>query len=98
MTSPDDRKQKLRAKGLCFNCTGSKHRAAQCRSKTMCSNCKQKHPTSICDGVNDKKALTTSHKGEKVCHPVVIVSANEIKCCALLNTGPTGSYASAYFV
>ena len=37
----------LRDKKLCFKCTGPKHRAAQYRSKT-CSNCKNKHHTSLC--------------------------------------------------
>ena len=45
----EDRRKKLRDKGLCFNCTGNNHRAAQCRSRTNCLNCKQKHHTSICD-------------------------------------------------
>ena len=97
--SIEDRKRKLRDKGLCFNCTGNHHRAAQCRSQTTCFNCKQKHHTSICDKVvGEKKAMTASTEGENVCHPVVVVKANGVKCRALLDTGATGSYASAYLL
>ena len=97
--SIEDRKRKLRDKGLCFNCTGNNHRAAQCRSRTNCLNCKQKHHTSICDKVvGEQKAMTASTEGEKVCHPVVVVNANGTKCRALLDTGATGSYASAYLL
>jgi hypothetical protein len=64
-----------------------------------CLNCKQKNHTSICDKVvGEQKAMTASTEGEKVCHPVVVVNANGTKCRALLDTGATGSYASAYFL
>lgn len=97
--SVEDRKRKLRDKGLCFNCTGSNHLAARCRSRMNCLKCKQKHHTSICDkDVSENKALTASCEGEKVCHPVVVVNTNGIKCRALLDTGATGSYASAYLL
>ena len=42
--------------------------------------------------------MTASTEGEKVCHPVVVVKANGTKCWVLLDTGATGSYASAYLL
>ena len=33
-----------------------------------------------------------------MCHPVVIVKVNGVKCRALLDTGATGSYISAFLV
>ena len=45
-----ERKRILAAKRPCFNCTGSKHRAADCKSTAVCRNCKKKHHTiSLCD-------------------------------------------------
>ena len=42
--------------------------------------------------------MTATHVGEKACHPVVIVKANGVKWRALLDTGATGSYISAFLV
>ena len=42
--------------------------------------------------------MTAAHVGEKVCHPVVIIKVNGVKCHALLDTGATGSYISAFLV
>ena len=37
--------------------------------------------------------MTAAHVGEKVCHPVVIIKVNGVKCYALVDTG---SYISAF--
>ena len=42
--------------------------------------------------------MTAPHVGEKVCHPVVVVKVNGVKCRALLDTGATGTYISALLV
>ena len=42
-----DRKKQLSMKRLCFNCTGSRHRAADCRSRSSCQKCQRKHHTSL---------------------------------------------------
>ena len=97
IVTPAERKQKLQSKKLCFNCTGNKHHAAQCRSRVTCFHCKQKHHSSICEKA-PQTALTATQKGEKVCHPIVVVKANGIICRALLDTGATVSYASAYLL
>ena len=38
--------------------------------------------------------MTAAHVGEKVCHPVVIIKVNGVKCHALLDTGTTGFHIS----
>ena len=92
ISSATDRKKFLQEKRLCFNCTGP-HRAARC---------KQRHHPSICDQptrpADEGAATTAAHVGEKVCHPVVIIKVNGVKCRALLDTGATGSYISAFLV
>ncbi|CAB4014391.1 Hypothetical predicted protein, partial [Paramuricea clavata] len=52
VVTPTERKPKLQAKKLCFNCTGDRHHAAQCRSRVTCFHCKKKTAfvyASICD-------------------------------------------------
>ena len=101
ITSVEDRRKYLQEKRLCFNCTGP-HRATNCRSRGNCANCKQRHHTSICDRnsqlSSEGTAMTAAHVGEKVCHPVVVVKVNGVKCRALLDTGATGTYISALLV
>ena len=94
-TSVADRKKKISEKRLCFNCTGSKHRAAECKSRSVCQVCKRKHHTSICDKVSEDMMKTARNKVSAVCHPVVVIEVNGIKCRALLDTGAGSSYASA---
>ena len=48
VTSVTERKKFLAEHKLCFNCTGAKHRASDCRSTVTCQNCQEKHHTSIC--------------------------------------------------
>ena len=93
------RKKILSEKKLCFNCTGVKHRASECRSKTTCFRCNAKHHTSICDdqaSVSNQMMLTTG-KGTVV-YPVVVAVVDGIKCRALLDTGAGSSYISAELV
>lgn len=92
-----ERKIHLSTKKLCFNCTGSKHRAAECRSKFKCQRCNGKHHTSICD--QEKQQIMLANDEGKtdgtVTYPVVVVKVNGVKCRALLDTGAGSSYASA---
>ena len=44
-----DRRKILSEKKLCFNFTGAKHCAADCRNNQKCLLCKCKHNTSICE-------------------------------------------------
>ena len=102
--SPAEHKQKLQAKKLCFNCTEAKHQAVQCRSRATCFHCKRKH-SSICEvgqlpttEPQQTVAGTTTHEGEKVFYPLILVKVNETVCRALLDTGATVSYASAFLL
>ena len=102
MSQVADRKRILFNKALCFNCTGSRHRASACRSHNSCQKCRRRHHRSIYDS-NGKPQGAEKKEGEllgvakvagKVVYPVVVVQVNGIKCRALLDTG-AGSYASS---
>ena len=89
-----ERKKYLTDRKLCFNCTGVKHRAAECKSNTTCQICQEKHHTSICPK-SKHHLLTTAEKHAPVVYPIVIVNVEGVKCRALLDTGAGNSYASA---
>ena len=88
-----DRKRYLSDNKLCFSCTGTKHRAADCRCKFSCQKCNGKHHSSICD----KNPMVATGEGPVV-YPVVVVEVEGITCRALLDTGAGSSYASATLV
>ena len=96
MVDVASRKKELAAKKRCFNCTGLKHRASECRSLSTCLKCKAKHHTSICDQAPKQIMLATS-KG-RVIYPVVVVMVDGVKCRALLDTGAGSSYISSGLV
>ena len=106
VTLPTERRRKLQIKGLCFNCIGNKHKAAERRSRTRCPHCKQCHHSSICDKTTEEtkmpenggSAMTTTQQCEKVCHPIVVVKVNGVMCGALLDRGATVSYASGHLL
>ena len=87
-----ERQKHLSSKKLCFNCTGTKHRVSECRSKRGCQICSGKHHTSICHKTPDKM-LTATGEGT-VTYPVVVVIVNGVKCRVLLNTGAGGCFVS----
>ena len=93
----DERKKLLAQKRLCFNCTGTKHRAAECKCKKCCLKCGQRHHTSICSGRN-QLLISTGEKEGRVVYPVVMVSVEGVLCRALLDTGAGSPYASAAFL
>ena len=81
---------------LCFNCTGTLHRAADCCIIRSCQKCNGRHHTSICDKDSQQMFLATG--GGAVIYPVVPVDVDDIKCRALLDTGAGSSYASAALI
>ena len=97
VANAENRKKILARKGRCFNCTGSQHQAANCKSKSRCRKCKRKHHTSICDETPPQEKLLTAQSNceNTVVYPVVIVDVEGVKCRALLDTGAGNSYASA---
>ena len=88
------RKKVLAEKKLCFNFTGLKHRASDCKSNINCQKCNQKHHTSICPQVVPLLTATgTSY--EPLVYPGAVVNVKGEKCRALLDTGAGSSHASA---
>ena len=94
VTDVDQRKKMLAEKKLCFNCTGIKHCAADCKSVHKCAKCNMKHHSSIC---TKKDPLLTANglNDGSLMYPVMAVNVEGIKCHALLDTGAGNSYASA---
>ena len=95
--SVHERQKIISEKKLCFNCTGTRHRAEECKSKLRCQICDRKHHTSICHKQETTNPLlvATGIPTGNVTYPVVIVEVEGIKCRALLDTGAGSSYASA---
>lgn len=90
----NERKRILSSKRLCFNCAAGRHRAGDCRSRSVCAKCGQRHHTSICDGAAQLMTATSS-RDDAVVYPVVVVEVEGVRCRALLDTGAGSSYASA---
>ena len=69
-------------------------------------HCMKKHHSSICETIekpphnqpHGQNALTATQEENKVCHPIAVVKDNNVTCRALLDTGATTSYASAYLL
>ena len=63
-----DRRKQLGLEQLCFNCTGSRHRAAECKCRSGCQICRRRHYTSIGDKPTswDQLMTTTSVKRKGV--------------------------------
>ena len=90
-----ERRLILSQKRLCFNCTGSKHRASECRSTKTCLTSKEKHHTSIYEkGSNILLTTNTS----LVTYPVLVIEVEGVKCQALIDTGAGSSYASSKLI
>ena len=63
VTDLNERKKIFSSKKLCFNCSGSKHRASECKSKTGCQTCGAKHHSSLCEKAD---TLLVASSGESV--------------------------------
>ena len=86
----------LQKKRLCFNCAGSKHRAAECTSKLRCTLYSWKHHTSICPHQQPGRESALSSLGDdKVIYPVVVVTVDGTECRALLDSGSSSCYTFA---
>ena len=98
VTETGKRRRILAEKRLCFNCTGGKYRADECKSRLRRQKCSRKHHTSICNArENDFNPLLVAAEmpNARVTYPVVVVEVEGVKCRALLDTGAGSSYASA---
>jgi hypothetical protein len=94
----EDRRKHLAKHKLCFNCTRSQHRAADCKSRSTCRKCQRKHHTSICDQPDNPHMAASCNENRSVCYPVVVVEIDGVKCRALLDTGAGSSYASCALI
>jgi hypothetical protein len=93
ISSVSARKKFFAERRLCFNCTGAKHRASDCKSTLNCQLCNQKHHTSIC--TKEQPLLTATENSDiPLAYPGVVVNVEGVKCRALLDTGAGSSYAS----
>ena len=94
------RRDIVKRKRLCFNCTGFGHTASKCRSRG-CRKCGGRHHTSLCDGVAldgarssiqqpemGKRALDTS----TTLHATVIATVNGIPARIMVDNGASSSY------
>ena len=97
VTIVNERRKILSNKKLCFNYTGTKHRANECESENAYRTCKRKHPTSICEK-NQNVVLNTNERNTSVTYAVIIISVDGIKCRTLLDTGAGSSYISSTIV
>ncbi|XP_022797625.1 uncharacterized protein LOC111335895 [Stylophora pistillata] len=98
VTETGKRRRILAEKRLCFNCTGGKHRADECKSRLRCQKCSRKHHTSICNARENEfnpLLVAAGMPNARVTYPVVVVEVEGVKCRALLDTGAGSSYASA---
>ena len=62
---PKDRKEFLMKNGLCFGCLCHGHRSKDCKTKSVCSKCKKKHPTCL---HGDYEALNPNAEAQKKPH------------------------------
>ena len=97
VTAPNERKNILAEKRLCFNCAIGQHAASGCKSKISCQNCQKRHHTSICPS-SSEIGLTANVINASVVHPVVIVQIKGRKFRALLDSGASNSFVSETLV
>ena len=97
ITTLSERRRQLALKQLCFNCTGTNHKVAECRITAKCKFCHHRHHSSICDQKTPQQAehMLVASARCSVNYPVVVVDVGGIQCRALLDTGAGSSYASA---
>ena len=108
------RKEKLQSKGLCFNCTSGKHKAARCSSRG-CRKCGGKHHTSICNAPShgtldnnpplqqqqrqhQREILTMSNTHESALHPMTIVTVKTVDVRMMMDSGGGSSYISTTMI
>ena len=93
--SGSDHRKILSEERLCFSCTGTNCRVADCRSNRNCILCKCKHHTSICQKRSDETSEPVLESTESsVIYLVAVIKVKSIKYRALLDTVSGSSYAS----
>ena len=94
------RREVLKKKRLCFNCTGFGHGASKCRSRG-CRKCNGRHHTSLCDatmGGNGEPKHEQPEMGKRTIHPSTTLHAtlmamvNGIPARIMVDSGASSSY------
>ena len=94
------RREVLKKKRLCFNCTGFGHGASKCRSRG-CRKCNGHHHTSLCDatmGGNGEPKHEQPEMGKRAIHPSTTLHAtlmamvNGIPAHIMVDSGASSSY------
>ena len=94
------RRDILRRKRACFNCTAIGHQGAQCRSRG-CFNCGEKHHTSICNQqpkstipkeANTEKGMSNTIGQNGVLHPSLNATIENEPVRIMIDTGASSSY------
>ena len=70
VTDLNERKKIFSSKKLYFNCSGSKHRAFECKSRAQCQTCGAKNHSSLCEKAD---TLLIASSSESVIYPVIVV-------------------------
>ena len=99
--SVESRKSILRQNKMCYNCTGTGHTTAECKSRG-CKKCQRKHHTSLCeekDATVDPAKSSRAEKGmssyfEKTTtlHGTVLAKVGTQTVRVMLDTGAGSSY------
>ena len=92
-----ERKDILKKKRFCYNCTGSNHPASTCWNRN-CARCNQWHRNSISHLKEEKPSLYMLDDTKETIHPTVVAVANHQKFRVLLDTGAGGSFVSSTFI
>ena len=92
------RREILKSKKLCYNCTGAGHSASNCYSR-CCTKCGQKHHTSICEKQettvptqDSEKNMSASSRETRTIHATLMAKVNGQEARIMIDTGASSSY------
>ena len=101
------RKEVLKQKKVCYNCTNPEHGVSQCKSKRTCFHCNKKHHSSICDkpkesnkpspadGDQKPKEKNYSSQDSSVVHPSALAEVQDKEVRVVIDTLSSSSYISS---
>ena len=109
VTDVSKRKELLRKFGRCYICLRRNHIASQCRSKTCCTVCKERHHVSICnkekqEAVNDIGPGLHVKDGRNIAMQTAQAfiriggSKKRVRCRVLFDSGSQRSFLSSSVV
>ena len=94
------RREIVKRKRLCYNCTGFGHMASKCRSRG-CRKCGGRHHTSLCDGTTSESATSSIQPPEMgkraldtstMLHATIRAMVNGIQARVMIDSGASSSY------